>query len=296
LVGGIAGAQRGAADLASRIAPSRSNAGPQAERAGLEVQLQNLTSGTGIATIGCTIAEPQGLPIVMNAHSGCGTHPDARIALTRALTEAAQTRLTCIQGGREDLPDLARTSGAAPAETWYNGGHSISFDDIASYQHPTINDDVEFIVERMRQFGFDQVVVPPCAPHRAADCRAPRECRLRGRSASGKFGDPDDRSLYSLARERSSASIAPFYANNLSPTSQLFNRIDNRGSRFSRRAGDVIEATVFERLTRLQQPTNLRRFDVADDSDIADTALPLARAADTFVALRPTVNRTNPKA
>jgi len=59
---------------------------------------------------------------------------------------------------------------------------------------------------------------------------------------------------------------------------------------------DVIEATVFERLTRLQQPTNLRRFDVADDSDIADTALPLARAADTFVALRPTVNRTNPKA
>jgi hypothetical protein len=296
LVGGIAGAQRGAADLASRIAPSRSNAGPQAERAGLEVQLQNLTSGTGIATIGCTIAEPQGLPIVMNAHSGCGTHPDARIALTRALTEAAQTRLTCIQGGREDLPDLARTSGAAPAETWYNGGHSISFDDIASYQHPTINDDVEFIVERMRQFGFDQVVVPPCAPHRAADCRAPRECRLRGRSASGKFGDPDDRSLYSLARERSSASIAPFYANNLSPTSQLFNRIDNRGSRFSRRAGDVIEATVFERLTRLQQPTNLRRFDVADDSDIADTALPLARAADTFVALRPTVNRTNRKA
>jgi hypothetical protein len=27
----------------------------------------------------------------------------------------------------------------------------------------------------------------------------------------------------------------PFYANNLSPTSQLFNRIDNRWSRFSRR-------------------------------------------------------------
>jgi YcaO-like protein with predicted kinase domain len=129
------------------------------QRAGLEVQLQNLTSGTGIATIGCTIAEPPGLPIVMNAHSGCGTHPDARIALTRALTEAAQTRLTCIQGGREDLPGLARTSGAAPAETWYNGGQSISFDDIASYQHPTINDDVEFIVERMRQSGFDQVVV-----------------------------------------------------------------------------------------------------------------------------------------
>jgi hypothetical protein len=48
-------------------------------------------------------------------------------------------------------------------------------------------------------------------------------------------------------------------------------------------------------LTRLQQPTNLRRFDVADDGDIADTALPLARAADTFVALRPNGQSNEPE-
>ncbi len=129
------------------------------QRAGLAVQLRNLTSATGIPTIGCTLAEPQGLPVVVNAHSGCGTHPDARIALTRALTEAAQTRLTCIQGGREDLPDFARTAGAPAAATWHDGGHTIGFDDIASYEHRSINDDVEFIIERMRQAGFGQVVV-----------------------------------------------------------------------------------------------------------------------------------------
>jgi ribosomal protein S12 methylthiotransferase accessory factor len=111
--GGGYRAQRGAADLVSGLPRPAATLVRKLQRAGLEVQLQNLNSGTGIATIGCTIAEPQGLPIVMNAHSGCGTHPDARIALTRALTEAAQTRLTCIQGGREDPPDLARTSGAA---------------------------------------------------------------------------------------------------------------------------------------------------------------------------------------
>ena len=38
-------------------------------------------------------------------------------------------------------------------------GQTISFDDIASYQHPSVNEDVEFIIERMRQSGFDQVVV-----------------------------------------------------------------------------------------------------------------------------------------
>jgi hypothetical protein len=62
-----------------------------------------------------------------------------------------------------------------------------------------------------------------------------------------------------------------------------------------KQAGDAIEATVFQRLTQLQQPTNLRRFDVIGDSEISDTALPLARAADTFVALRPNDRSNEPE-
>ena len=129
------------------------------QRAGLEVELLDLTSATGIATIACTIVDRQGLPTGMNAHSGCGTHPDARIALTRALTEAAQSRLTCIQGGREDLPDFVPARRTPPVEAKHRSRHTIGFDDIASYRHPSVNDDVEFIIERMRQSGFAQVVV-----------------------------------------------------------------------------------------------------------------------------------------
>jgi ribosomal protein S12 methylthiotransferase accessory factor YcaO len=137
------------------------------QRAGLTVQLQNLTSAIGIPTIGCTITDPQGLPTVANTYAGCGTHPDARIALTRALTEAAQSRLTCIQGGREDLPDFVppkeaskgASKGAPPVEARHGAGQPISFDDLPSYQHPSVNEDVEFIIERMRQSGFDQIVV-----------------------------------------------------------------------------------------------------------------------------------------
>lgn len=129
------------------------------QRAGLEVELQHLTSAIGIPTIGCTITDPQALPAAMNNFAGCGTHPDARIALTRALTEAAQSRLTCIQGGREDLPDFVPPKGAPPVETRAGAGRSISFDDIPSYQHASVNEDVEFIIARMRQSGFDQVVV-----------------------------------------------------------------------------------------------------------------------------------------
>jgi ribosomal protein S12 methylthiotransferase accessory factor YcaO len=126
------------------------------QSAGLEVQLRNLTSAVGIATIECTIVDTQGMPDGINAHAGCGTHPDARIALTRALTEAAQSRLTWIQGGREDLPDFHPPKGRPP-ESWSGPSDTIGFDEIASYRHSSVNEDVEFI-EQMTQSGFEQIV------------------------------------------------------------------------------------------------------------------------------------------
>ena len=81
------------------------------------------------------------------------------VSRSPALTEAAQSRLTCIQGGREDLPDFVPAKGAPPVEPQQGHGQTISFDEIASYQHPSVNDDVEFIIERMRQSGFEQAGV-----------------------------------------------------------------------------------------------------------------------------------------
>jgi ribosomal protein S12 methylthiotransferase accessory factor YcaO len=125
------------------------------QRAGLQVELRNLTSTTGIATIACTIAEPASPA----AHGGCGTHPDARVALSRALTEAAQTRLTWIQGGREDLPELL-PAGDAPAPEPSDGvSDTMQFDDLPSLVFPSVNEDVELLIERMRLAGFGQIVV-----------------------------------------------------------------------------------------------------------------------------------------
>ena len=50
--------------------------------------------------------------------------------------------------------------------------------------------------------------------------------------------------------------------------------------------GDRVEGTLRQRVTRLQQPVELRRFDLIGDA-LADVATREARAADTFVALRP---------
>src|SRR5712671_1386241 len=63
----------------------------------------------------------------------------------------------------------------------------------------------------------------------------------------------------------------------------------------ARRAGDAVETMLFQRLTQLQQPTNLRRFDVTGVLDISGTALPVVRTADTFVALRPNDRSNEPE-
>lgn len=47
---------------------------------------------------------------------GCGLHHDPAVALCRALTEAAQSRLTVISGAREDIPPSAYGSFGQPAE------------------------------------------------------------------------------------------------------------------------------------------------------------------------------------
>jgi ribosomal protein S12 methylthiotransferase accessory factor len=47
---------------------------------------------------------------------GCGLHHDPAVALCRALTEAAQSRLTVISGVREDIPQVAYGTFGQPVE------------------------------------------------------------------------------------------------------------------------------------------------------------------------------------
>lgn len=54
----------------------------------------------------------------------------------------------------------------------------------------------------------------------------------------------------------------------------------------AREAGDMIEAALIKRLSRTKAPVEIRRFDVFRDA-MARIAAREARAADTFVALRP---------
>jgi ribosomal protein S12 methylthiotransferase accessory factor len=126
--------------------------------AGLLVYLRNITSDTGIATIDCVVAERKNNGVHL-AHGGFGSHPDARVALTRALTEAAQSRIGFIQGGREDLADFV-VSGEPllMPDLTFGAGRRKPFAEVHSHEFASIAEDVEWMLDRFRAAGFSQAV------------------------------------------------------------------------------------------------------------------------------------------
>jgi ribosomal protein S12 methylthiotransferase accessory factor len=75
--------------------------------AGLDVYVRYGENAFGIPFFRATIADPMHLTPLF-VHGGFGCHPHRSIALLRAITEAVQSRLSFIHGGRDDLTDWHR--------------------------------------------------------------------------------------------------------------------------------------------------------------------------------------------
>jgi ribosomal protein S12 methylthiotransferase accessory factor len=148
-------------------------------QAALPPVLHDITSDLGIPTVFAAIADDTilGQPKV---HCGLGTHPDARVAARRALTEAAQSRCVDIQGIREDIdpadrPDArsilhARRVRDINRRQWHLGHSTVSkrLEDLPSQVNSDIGDDLDYILSRLRACSINQVIVvdftPPGAP------------------------------------------------------------------------------------------------------------------------------------
>ena len=101
---GIRARAQRALDIASVDDPDCQALLAKYDAAGIAVRLWNVTTETGIAAFICDIRElSEGEPRRLRRFHGAGCHPDRTIALSRALAEAAQTRLTYIAGIRDDL-------------------------------------------------------------------------------------------------------------------------------------------------------------------------------------------------
>lgn len=69
-------------------------------QAGSELQIARIDTWDGFYCFAAELTSP----MTQIPFSGSGLHHDPNVALSRAITEAAQSRLTAISGAREDLP------------------------------------------------------------------------------------------------------------------------------------------------------------------------------------------------
>lgn len=130
----------------------------------IEVTVRDITSDIGIPTI-AAVADDVMLKDPSLLTIGIGTHTSARIAVLRALTEVAQSRLTQIHGAREDttLADLKKKMGYERAKRingyWFRDNGGIHYADIPSYDTDDFLKDIQFITGALGKKGLDRVIV-----------------------------------------------------------------------------------------------------------------------------------------
>jgi ribosomal protein S12 methylthiotransferase accessory factor len=145
--------------------------------AGIVPKVWDVTSDIGIAAFICDIPAAHGNPdLGLRRFRGSGCHADRTVALARALTEAAQVRLTYIAGIRDDIPlaDYEETAGeklgAALLDAASEAGVPRSFGDVPHLCTDDLADDVQCELQRLRAVGVDRVIAVDLS---RADIRVP---------------------------------------------------------------------------------------------------------------------------
>jgi YcaO-like protein with predicted kinase domain len=135
------------------------------ERAGIAVAVWEMTGDIAIPSFMCMIAEPPGRRLFpIPSCRGMGCHPSREIALLRALTEAAQSRLTIISGARDDLSRRwyeLETTPDVVQQDWSRvqvRGPLRRFQEAPNFEGETLDDDVAWELERLRTAGIERVV------------------------------------------------------------------------------------------------------------------------------------------
>jgi ribosomal protein S12 methylthiotransferase accessory factor len=133
----------------------------QFERGGVSVAVWDITSDVGVAAFACAIINKAPSPLHPWPHArGMGCHPSRRIALMRALTEAAQSRLTVIAGSRDDLKQtryrelLDPESQERTRKLIVERQGTRRYRDIPTFEAETFDADVRHLATRLRTVGL----------------------------------------------------------------------------------------------------------------------------------------------
>jgi thioglycine synthase len=123
--------------------------------------IKNVTSDIGIPTFNAASIEwvTHDYGYLAEGH---GTHPDARIALLRAITEVSQTRAANIQGARDDLRKIPYgENNTDDQRSWQfmKSIEKVKFSELESVNNYDILEDINLILDRLKKHGLNQAIV-----------------------------------------------------------------------------------------------------------------------------------------
>lgn len=131
--------------------------------AGVPVRVWDVTSDTGVPTFQAWAAPPhRGMRISVDGFRGHGCHPFAGVALARALTEAAQGRLTMIAGVRDDIDPGSYEERAMDDEALTSNQAAVGradFSSVSSLSGSTPAALVDVLMARLAAIGITRTVV-----------------------------------------------------------------------------------------------------------------------------------------
>ncbi|HJS67816.1 MAG TPA: YcaO-like family protein [Nitrososphaera sp.] len=130
-------------------------------RAGISLTVKDITSDIGIPTFNASSVEwvTHDYGYLAEGH---GTHPDARIALLRAITEVSQTRAANIQGARDDLRKIRygeQNTDDRRAWQFMPSTRKIKFSQVQTFFNEDILDDIKLILSRLKGVGLPQTII-----------------------------------------------------------------------------------------------------------------------------------------
>ena len=154
-------------NLSSGLPESIERAISMIRQAGLAVAVWYAAVTMEVPCFVCAIADTSGNTLYPQHAAGYGCHISKEIALLRAITEAAQSRLTFISGTRDDLfvriyeNDIRvdAPSNRVWLQSIQSSGEDISYNDLPDFSHfITFSEAIEYIASCMLDDGITDVL------------------------------------------------------------------------------------------------------------------------------------------
>lgn len=127
-------------------------------RAGVKLVLIAVASGLPTHTFWAVLLDPRPFSLTSTVNFGYGSHPSPSVAAARAITEAAQSRLTYIHGAREDLAVKIAAQTSTVLRSLYDAFDRLRPDlawaDLTPLDSPDFAVDCEALLGGLRSAGY----------------------------------------------------------------------------------------------------------------------------------------------